>query len=32
MALTRYWHCDDLPPCRLGVAYAMSHFALLAYT
>ena len=32
MTLTRYWHCDDLPPCRLGVAYAMSHFALLAYT
>ncbi len=32
MTLTRYWHLDDLPPCRLGVAYAMSHFALLAYT
>jgi hypothetical protein len=32
MTLTRYWHCDDLPPCRLGVAYAMAHFALLAYT
>lgn len=32
MTLTRYWHFDDLPPCRLGVAYAMSHFALVAYT
>ena len=32
MTLTRYWHLDDLPPCRLGVAYAMAHFALLAYT
>jgi len=32
MTLTRYWHFDDLPPCRLGVAYAMSHFAILAYT
>jgi hypothetical protein len=32
MTLTCYWHFDDLPPCRLGVAYAMSHFALLAFT
>jgi len=32
MTLTRYWHIDDLPPARLGVAYAMTHFALLAYT
>lgn len=32
MTLTRYWDFDDLPPCRLGVAYAMTHFALLAYT
>ena len=32
MTLTRYWHCDDLPPCRLGVAYALVHFALVAYT
>lgn len=32
MTLTRYWDIDDLPPCRLGVAYAMTHFALLAYT
>ena len=32
MTLTRYWHFDDLPPCRLGVALAMTHFALLAYT
>jgi hypothetical protein len=32
MTLTRYWHFDDLPPCRRGVAYAMTHFALLAYT
>jgi hypothetical protein len=32
MTLTRYWHFDDLPPCRLGVALAMTHFALQAYT
>ena len=32
MTLTCYWHFDDLPPCRLGVAYAMTHFALLAFT
>ena len=32
MTLTRYWHFDDLPPCRLGVAYALTHFALVAYT
>jgi hypothetical protein len=32
MTLTRYWHFDDLAPCRPGVAYALVHFALLAYT
>lgn len=32
MTLTRYWYFDDLPPCREGVAYALVHFALLAYT
>ena len=32
MTLTRYWHFDDLPPCRAGVAYALVHFTLLAYT
>lgn len=32
MTLTRYWHFDNLPPCRLGVAYALTHFALVAYT
>jgi hypothetical protein len=32
MTLTRYWDMDDLPPCRAGVAMAMTHFALLAYT
>jgi hypothetical protein len=32
VTLTRYWRFDDLPPCRLGAAYALSHFALLAYT
>ena len=32
MTLTRYWDFDDLPACRLGVAYAMTHFALVAYT
>jgi hypothetical protein len=30
--LTRYWRFDDLAPCRQGVAYALIHFALLAYT
>ena len=32
MTLTRYWQFDNLPPCRLGVALAMVHFALLAFT
>ena len=32
MTLTRYWRFDDLAPCRLGVAYAMVHFALVAFT
>jgi hypothetical protein len=32
MTLTRYWDVDDLPPCRVGVAYALVHFSLLAYT
>lgn len=32
MTLTRYWQFDDLPPCRPGVAYALTHFALLAFT
>jgi len=32
MTLSRYWEFDDLPPCRPGVAYAMVHFALLAFT
>jgi hypothetical protein len=32
MTLTRYWEFDDLPPCRPGIAYAMIHFALLAFT
>jgi len=32
MALTRYWRFDDLPPCRSGVAYALVHFALVAFT
>jgi hypothetical protein len=32
MTLTRYWRFDDLPPCRPGVAYALVHFALLAFT
>jgi len=31
MSLTRYWHFDRLPPCRPGVAYALVHFALLAF-
>jgi hypothetical protein len=32
MTLTRYWHFDDLPPCRAGVGLALVHFALLAFT
>jgi hypothetical protein len=32
MTLTRYWNFDNLPPCRQGVAYALVHFALNAYT
>jgi hypothetical protein len=32
MTLTRYWRVDNLPPCRQGVAYALVHFALNAYT
>lgn len=32
MTLTRYWHFDDLPACRLSVAYALAHFTLVAYT
>ena len=32
MTLTRYWLFDDLPPCRPGVAYALVHFALVAFT
>ena len=32
MTLTRYWQFDDLPPCRPGIAHAMVHFALLAFT
>jgi len=32
MTLTRYWHFDHLPPCRPGVALALVHFALLAFT
>lgn len=32
MTLTRYWRFDDMAPCRLGVAYATVHFALVAYT
>jgi hypothetical protein len=32
MTLTRYWRFDDLAPCRLGVAYALVHFALVAFT
>lgn len=31
MALARYWHINDLPPLRLGVAQALVHFALVAY-
>jgi hypothetical protein len=32
MTLTRHWEFDDLPPSRLGVALAMVHFALVAFT
>jgi hypothetical protein len=32
MTLTRYWQFDKLPPCRPGVAYALVHFALNAFT
>jgi len=32
MSLSRYWRFDRLPPCRPGVAYALVHFALLAFT
>lgn len=32
MTLTRYWSFDNLPPCRQGVAYALVHFALNAFT
>lgn len=32
MVLTRYWQFDDLAPCRPGVAYALVHFAMLAFT
>lgn len=32
MTLTRYWRFDHLPPCRPGVAFALVHFALLAFT
>jgi hypothetical protein len=32
MTLSRHWEFDDLPPARLGVALAMVHFALLAFT
>ena len=32
MALTRYWRFDQLPPCHRGVAWAMVHFTLLAFT
>jgi len=32
VTLTRHWDFDDLPPARLGVALAMVHFSLLAFT
>jgi len=32
MTMTRHWDFDDLPPSRLGVALAMVHFALVAFT
>lgn len=31
MGLSRYWGLNDLPPMRLGVAQAITHFTLLAY-
>lgn len=31
MCLTRYWGCDDLPPCRAGVARALMHHTLLGF-
>jgi len=32
MTLTLYWQFDNLPPCRPGVAHALVHFALNAFT
>jgi hypothetical protein len=32
MTLTLHWDFDDLAPARLGVALAMVHFALVAFT
>lgn len=32
MTMTLHWDFDDLPPSRLGVALAMVHFALVAFT
>jgi hypothetical protein len=32
MTLTRHWDFDDLPPSRRGVALAMVHFSLAAFT
>lgn len=32
MTLTRYWQFINLPPCRPGVAYALVHFAFVAFT
>jgi hypothetical protein len=32
MTLTRYWHFDDLPPSRRGVALAQVHFGMLTFT
>jgi hypothetical protein len=32
MTAARYWEFDDLPPSRLGVALAMVHFTLVAFT
>jgi len=32
MTMTRHWDFDNLPPSRLGVALAMVHFALVAFT
>lgn len=31
MGLGRYWGLNDLPPMRLGVAHAITHFTLQAY-